>query len=73
MAVAFDPETLYTALDRARRTQRLSWRELSRRAHVDHNAVHRLAYGTRPDVDNLTRLLVWLGNTDIRPYITKES
>lgn len=69
----FDTEALYSRLDRERRAQRLSWRELSRRAHVDPGVTSRLAYGTRPGVDNLVRLLVWLGDTDIRPYTTKES
>jgi len=69
----FDPEALYVRLDRARRSRHLSWRALCAAADVDPGVTSRLAYGTSPTVTNLARLLVWLGDTDIRPYLTKEN
>lgn len=71
--MTFDPEALYRALDVARRSQRISWRSLCKSASVDPGVTSRLAYGQSPNLDNLARLLVWLGDTDLRPYITKET
>jgi hypothetical protein len=68
-AIGFDTEALYTRLDRARRTQRASWRKVAAAAGVSPSAISRLAYGQAPSVDNLLRLLIWLGDTDTRPYI----
>ena len=70
--MAFDPEALYTRLDSERRTRRLSWRGLCKEANVHPAATSRLAYGHNPNVNNLARLLLWLGDTDLKPYIAKE-
>ena len=68
----FDIEALYVAVDRARRERRLSWRGVLRDAGIPGlGLITRLAHGKPPDVHNLVRLLVWLGNTDIKPYITE--
>jgi hypothetical protein len=70
----FDVDALYVALDRERRTRRLSWRGLFREADVaDVSLITRLSNGKAPSAHNLVRLLMWLGNTDIKPYIRESS
>lgn len=69
---AFDVEALYVALDRERRRLRISGRELLRQAGVDGPSIWtRMSRGGAPSVDNLVRLLDWLGTTDLAPYITR--
>jgi len=68
----FDVEALYLALDKARRQRHLSWRAVLREAGVPGlSVITRTARGKPPDVHNLVRLLLWLGNTDIAPYVTE--
>lgn len=72
MSVRFDPDALYVALDRKRRTRRISWRGLCREAGCAPSTTTRLAHDQLPDVHNLARLLTWLGDTDLGPYITDD-
>ena len=66
----FSPEALYAALDRKRRARGMCWRDVAWAAGVTPSLFTRIGrHGLRPDVDNLARLLAWLGDTDIRPYI----
>lgn len=70
---ALDREALYVALDRKRRHERLSGRELLRRAGVDTPSTWtRLARGAEVSLDTFLRLLAWLGESDVRPYSTLE-
>lgn len=68
----FDAHRLYRALDAKRDAAGLSWRGVARAAHVPHSLIGRLAAGQHPSADVLVRLLVWLGTTDVAPYITGE-
>lgn len=66
----FDVEALYTRLDKQRRSQRLQWREVSRQAQVHASLFSRMGLqGLAPNLDNLVRLLLWLGETDIAAYV----
>lgn len=68
---AFDIDALYVALDRKRRAERISWRELMRQAGFVGSALTtRLSRGCQMNTDSLALLLAWLGDTDVRPYIT---
>lgn len=68
-----DVEALYVDLDRKRRTLRISGREVLRRSGVCGPSIWtRLSRGGAPDVDNLVRLLAWLGTTDLAPYIVAD-
>lgn len=71
-AVRFDPEKLYVALDRRRRELRISGRELCRQVgeHTP-SSLTRLGQGRTPSADLLARFLVWLGDTDISPYVSQ--
>lgn len=67
---ALDVEALYVALDRARRQRRVSWRQLCREAGIPGSSTTtRLGRGLAPSAENLARLLVWLGQTDLKPYL----
>lgn len=65
----FDVDALYVALDRKRRGQRQRWRDVAAEVGVSPSTFSRMAHGANPDVPGLVRMLVWLDNTDLRPYI----
>jgi hypothetical protein len=62
-------EALYIALDRKRRAGRLHWANIATQTGTSKSLYTRLGRGHRPDADTLIRLLLWLGNTDVAPYI----
>lgn len=69
--IRLDPEKLYTALDRRRRELRITQRELLRQVgERTPSSMTRIGQGTLPSADLLVRLLVWLGDTDVAPYLT---
>jgi hypothetical protein len=70
-AVTFDMEALYVAIDRKRRAEHLSWREIGRAAglHSSTAWMTRLARGHFLHLDTIAALLVWLGSTDLAPYL----
>lgn len=73
-AVRFDPEALYAAIDRRRRELRISGREVLRQiGEYTPSALTRLGQGRQPSADLLVRLLHWLGETDLSPYIAPVS
>ena len=69
MSPCLDVEALYQALDRKRRQARLRWRDIAKEAGVSPSTLTRVGHGRRPDADGLVRLLVWLGETDVRAFI----
>lgn len=69
-AVRLNVEALYVAVDRRRRELRISRREVLRQIGERTPAtLNRLGQGTQPSADLLVRLLHWLGETDLKPYI----
>lgn len=69
----FNPEALYVALDRARRERRTTWRGITREAGIRSvNLGTSLGQGKHVSADVLCRLLLWLGTTDLAPYITTD-
>lgn len=72
-AVALDVEALYVAVDRRRRQLRISRRDVLRQiGERTPSSLSRLGQGRHPSADLLVRLLYWLGDTDISPYVTQE-
>lgn len=71
MTAVFDPDALYVALDRKRRAERIKWRDVAAAADVSPSTLTRIGQNKRPDADGLARLLVWLGDTDLGPYIRR--
>lgn len=65
-----DVEALYVALDGQRRRARLRWRDVAGEAGVSPSTLTRIGQGNRPDADGLVRLLLWLGQTDVRAFVT---
>lgn len=69
-----DVAALYSALDTARRRQRLSWRDIARQAGIPSSTFARLGLdGRRPSADALVSLLTWLAaanGTPAPPYTT---
>jgi len=73
-ARVFDSDALYVALDRKRRTERITWRELQRRAGISsQSTATRLGQDKTLSADNLIRFLLWLGQTDIAPFVVNTS
>jgi hypothetical protein len=71
-AGALDVEALYAAVDRRRRQRRISFREACGEAGIPSSAtLTRLGRGSQVSADNLVRLLLWLGETDIKPYLAR--
>jgi hypothetical protein len=67
-----DVEALYVALDRKRRQLRISGAEVLRRVGIgttSRSVWTRLAHGEGMSADNLIRFLLWLGETDVRPFV----
>ena len=55
-----DVSALYAALDGARRSKGLSWRQLAGEVGCSPSTMTRLANGYRPDVDAFVALVRWL-------------
>ncbi|WP_238006120.1 helix-turn-helix transcriptional regulator [Dactylosporangium sp. AC04546] len=55
-----DIPALYAALDGARRSKNLSWRQLAAEVGCSPSTMTRLANGHRPDVEAFMALVTWL-------------
>lgn len=66
-----DSAAFLAALDDQRRALGISWRELCRQAGIypGYPIAERLAAGNTASVDTFLRLLAWLGETDVTPYV----
>lgn len=66
----FDVDAFYITLDGKRRGERKHWRDVCREAGISASTISRMSLdGKLPDVPNLTRLLLWLGDTDIKSFV----
>jgi transcriptional regulator with XRE-family HTH domain len=68
----FNSDALYVEIDRRRRRRRIRWREVATEAGVSASTLTRLGQGRRPDADGVVRLMIWLGTTDLAPFIDRE-
>lgn len=57
----FDADGFYAALDGARHSRRLNWKQVSAESGVSASTLTRMAQGKRPDVDGLAALVAWSG------------
>lgn len=70
-AWAFNSAALYAAVEQRRRDCGISSREVMRQAGAGTpSTMTRLAGGHHISLDVFLRLLMWLGCTDVRPFIT---
>lgn len=73
--IVFDIDRFYTDLDRFRRARKATWSEVTKEAGVKGSSsmISRLAYGAQGcSLNNMVRLLRWMGKTDIADYIKEE-
>lgn len=66
----FNREAFYHRLDRERRNRRTSWRAIGRDTGVASATFTLLGQGHALSLDTLAALLAWLGETDLKPYMT---
>ncbi len=57
----FDAAAFYQALDGARVSKRLNWKQVASESGVSASTLTRMAQGRRPDVDGLAALAAWSG------------
>jgi hypothetical protein len=68
----FDPAALHGALQARITARGISWRQMSREAGIKTVGIGtELAHGRHPTAGQLARLLLWLGDTDLGPYLTR--
>lgn len=66
---AFDHESFFGALDAARLSRSITWRQVATEASVSQSTLTRLAQGKRPDVDSLAALVSW-AKLDANQFVT---
>jgi transcriptional regulator with XRE-family HTH domain len=66
-----DVTALHGALDRARASKDLSWRELARQIGVSASTMSRLAQGQNPDINAFARMVRWL-NVQAEAFIVED-
>ena len=68
--VRFNLPAFYIALDKERAERGLMWNQVALEAKVNKSTLSRIGVQSMaPNLDGLARLLVWLGDTDIGPFI----
>lgn len=66
--IRFDVLALYAALDEQRKARGLSWYQVGKETRLGHWVFGRMRTAGI-SVEALTIMLVWLGDTDLRPWI----
>lgn len=59
MTDRFDVENFYAALNAARLSRQMTWKEVAEEAGISASTLSRIGQGKRPDVDGLAALLAW--------------
>jgi transcriptional regulator with XRE-family HTH domain len=68
-----DIDALYVALDARRRAERKTWRDVARECDLSPSMFSRMGLDLRsPSAEHLCRLLLWLGDTDVKPFLWAE-
>ena len=66
----FDRAALMKAVEDARWERRLTWKEIAQQAGLVPDALWNMRRkNVRMSLDTAVSLLVWLGQTDIKPYL----
>ena len=61
MAVTFDNEAFFSALNAERLSRQMTWKEVAEEAGVAASTLTRMGDGKNPDVNGLAALLAWSG------------
>jgi transcriptional regulator with XRE-family HTH domain len=59
MTDRFDSEAFYAALNAARLSRQMTWKEVAEEAGVNASTLSRIGQGANPDVNGLASLLAW--------------
>jgi transcriptional regulator with XRE-family HTH domain len=59
MAENFDVEAFYAALNAARLSRHMNWKDVAQEAGIAASTLSRMGQGAKPDVDGLAALLKW--------------
>ena len=59
MADRFNSEAFYAALNAARLSRQMTWKEVAQAAGVNASTLSRIGQGANPDVEGLAALLAW--------------
>jgi transcriptional regulator with XRE-family HTH domain len=59
MAENFDTEAFYAALNAARLSKQMTWKDVAEATGVAASTLSRMSQGARPDVNGLAALLKW--------------
>ena len=59
MAENFDTESFYAALNAARLSRQMTWKDVAEATGVAASTLSRMAQGARPDVNGFAALLKW--------------
>jgi transcriptional regulator with XRE-family HTH domain len=59
MSDRFDSDAFYAALNSARLSRQMTWKEVAAEAGVNASTLSRMNQGAKPDVDGLAALLSW--------------
>lgn len=59
MTNRFDSEAFYAALNAARLSKQMTWKEVAEEAGVAASTLSRIGHGAKPDVNGLAALLAW--------------
>lgn len=63
----FDAEGFYAALDGTREAQKLTWKQIARKAGVAASTLTRMRQGKGPDINGLAALASWSG-LDVKKF-----
>lgn len=61
MTDRFDSNAFYAALNAARLSRQLAWKDVAEAAGVNASTLSRIGQGKKPDVNGLAALLAWSG------------
>ena len=59
MADRFDSESFYAALNAARLSRQMTWKDVAEEAGINASTLSRIGQGAKPDVNGLAALLAW--------------
>lgn len=61
MSERFDGDAFYAALNAARLSRQMAWKDVAEATGVNASTLSRIGQGKKPDVNGLAALLVWSG------------
>lgn len=66
----WNPELFWADLDVVRAARGVTWAEVARQSGVLHSTLNRLAGRNSGNVETIAKLMLWMGNTNVKDYLT---